>query len=99
MNQSHILFEDTELEEGPHTIAYILLALSSLAFDFNLTVVEDFGQEIISVRDNDTDHEYFGLVVSPVMGRLLVSVLEGATKELREEEDDEGEEWPDSNNS
>lgn len=77
-----IRFCDTELDESPNTIAYALLALSSVAFEYEIGVIEDADGEIIVMYDEASGFEYVRMRVSPLMGTLLISILDRAGEEL-----------------
>lgn len=79
---NEIRFTDTDLDESPNTIAYALLALSAVAFDFEIAVVDDYDEEIIILRDETSGYEFVRMRVSPMMGTLLVSILDRTGMEL-----------------
>lgn len=79
---NEIPFDQMGFDESPPTIAYTLLALAAAAFDFEIVALDDFDGEIIVVRDEDSGFEYLRMRVSPMMGMLLVSILDRTGKEL-----------------
>lgn len=79
---SQISFSDTEMDESPPTIAYALLTLLSAAFNLEFVILDDYDEEVIVVRDEDSGVEYVRLAVSPMMGMLLISVLNRTGEEI-----------------
>lgn len=68
-------FSDLGMDESPATIAYVLLSLTTAAFDTELVVEDDLFDEVVICRDRTSGFEYFRVRVSPMMGMLLISVL------------------------
>lgn len=69
-------FSDTHMDESPCTLAYVLVALCAHCFDFEVAVEWSMGEEYLTIRDDASGYEHFKVAVSPMMGRMLVSILE-----------------------
>jgi hypothetical protein len=78
----HIDFDDTQLDESPCTIAYVLLAMCTTTFDCEVSVEWSLGEEYLTIRDEASGFEHFRLQVSPMMGRMLVSILEQTGEQI-----------------
>lgn len=90
---NEIRFDLTDLDESPPTIAYVLLALSTLAFNYSLVVTDEYDGDLITATDEDSGLQYYSLKVSHMMGRFLVAVLEQTARELSGAGDGSEEPW------
>lgn len=75
-------FEDLEIDESPPTIAYVILTMLATVMDFDIESNSyEFGEEWVVIRDNEGDI-VFRVGVSPMMARLLLSILDRVGAEL-----------------
>jgi hypothetical protein len=75
-------FDRLGMNESPPTIAYVMLSLTTAAFNTEIAIEEDYEGEVIVLRDRDSGFEYFRVRVSSMMGVLLVAVLNQTADEI-----------------
>lgn len=81
-NVNELRFDALGMDESPPTIAYVLLCLTTSAFNTEIAIEEDLDEEVIVLRDRETGFEYFHVRVSSMMGMLLIAVLNQTSEEM-----------------
>lgn len=69
---------DTNMEESPATMAYVLLVMASAYFDFDIHLDDD----LLSFVDDRTGEPLMSLEIDPAFGPLMMSVLMRTNEEL-----------------
>jgi hypothetical protein len=76
-------FDELGIDESPPTIAYVLLAMLSAMYDFEIQAQDDGLRDgSIKIIDSMSDDVVTELIVSPVMGELMIAILTTIGQEM-----------------